>query len=95
MAIFSYGMKIFKNAFQHVVDNSCMIPVTHFPATNFSYMTLFLEGIYTANTNFMIRIKKTSELLSFIYKAFMNSKGNEINADITENYVDWINGTLT
>ena len=43
----------------------------------------------------MIRIKKTSELLSFIDKAFMNSKGNEINVDITENYVDWINVTLT
>ena len=41
MAIFSSGMKIFKIAFQHVVDNSCMAPIAHFSATNFSHMTLF------------------------------------------------------
>ena len=41
MAIFSYGMKIFKIAFQHVVDNSCMVHIAPFSATNFSHMTLF------------------------------------------------------
>ena len=34
MAIFSSGMKIFKIAFQHVVDNSCMVPIAPFYATN-------------------------------------------------------------
>ena len=43
MAIFLSGMKIFKIAFQHVqvVDNSCMVPIVPFSATNFSHMTLF------------------------------------------------------
>ena len=41
MAIFSSGMKIFKIAFQHVVDNSCMVHIAPFSATNFSHMTLF------------------------------------------------------
>ena len=42
MAIFSSGMKIFKIAFQHVVENSCMVvPIAPFPATNFSHITLF------------------------------------------------------
>ena len=39
MAIFSSGMKIFKIAFQHVVDNSCMVHIAPFP--KFSHMTLF------------------------------------------------------
>ena len=41
MAIFSSGMKIFKIAFQHVVDNSRMVHIAPFSATNFSHMTLF------------------------------------------------------
>ena len=38
MAIFSSGMKIFKIAFQHVVD---MVHIAPFSATNFCHMTLF------------------------------------------------------
>ena len=41
MALFSSGMKIFKIAFQHVVDNSCMVPIAPFSTTNFGDMTLF------------------------------------------------------
>ena len=41
MAIFSSGIKIFKVAFQQVVDNSCMVPIAPFSATDFSHMTLF------------------------------------------------------
>ena len=41
MAIFSSGMKIFKIAFQHVVGNSCMVPIAPFSAINFNHMTLF------------------------------------------------------
>ena len=41
MAIFSSGMKIFKIAFQHVADNSCMVPIAPFSAANFSHMTVF------------------------------------------------------
>ena len=41
MAIFSFGMKIFKIAFQHDEDNSCMVPIAPFSTTNFSHMTLF------------------------------------------------------
>ena len=37
MAIFSSGMKIFKIAFQHVVDNSCMVHIAPFSATTFSH----------------------------------------------------------
>ena len=40
MAIFSSGKKIFKIAFQHVVDNSCMVPIAPFSDTNYSHMTL-------------------------------------------------------
>ena len=31
MAMFSSGMKVFKIAFQHIVDNSCMVPIAPFP----------------------------------------------------------------
>ena len=41
IAIFSSGMKIFKIAFQHIVGNSCMVPIAPFSATNFNHMTLF------------------------------------------------------
>ena len=41
MTIFSSGIKIFKIAFQHVVYNSCMVPIAPSSATNFSHMTLF------------------------------------------------------
>ena len=41
IAIFSSGMKIFKIAFQHVVGNSCIVPIAPFSATNFNHMTLF------------------------------------------------------
>ena len=41
MAIFSSGMKIFKIAYQHFVDNSCMVPIAHFSSKTFSHMTLF------------------------------------------------------
>ena len=43
MAIFSSGLKIFRIAFQDVVDNSWKVPVAHFSATNCSHMTLFLR----------------------------------------------------
>ena len=39
MAISSSGMKIFKIAFQHVVENSCMVPIAPFSATKFSHIS--------------------------------------------------------
>ena len=52
MAIFSSGVKIFKIAFQHVVDNSCIIPIAPFSTANFSHMTLFKH--FGENTFFTI-----------------------------------------
>ena len=34
-------MKIFKIAFQHVVGNSCMVPIATFSATNFNHINAY------------------------------------------------------
>ena len=53
MAIFSFGMKIFKIDFQHVVDN--MVPIARFPLqilVIWHCLSVFGENIFFYNSGF-------------------------------------------